>query len=171
MQTGAPLVRLPRARQPSTSRACCYSPAPPAQRKLLTPKALGRREKTQALNRPPIRGRSRVPLTPPSPSHPWVCWKRGRPIRSTTGSTPTSAAGLWGPVTPRRTIINGAWPSQPWRETSPSPRLTTPPTPSTSVRHLRRKRRSRVAQAEIWVTKGPTGCPVGPCCAEVSPQG
>ena len=58
MQTGAPLVRLPRARQPSTSRACCYSPVPPAQRKLLTPKALGRREKTQALNRPPIRGRS-----------------------------------------------------------------------------------------------------------------
>ena len=59
MQTGATLVRLPGARQPSTSRACFYSPAPPAQRKLLTPEALGNREKTQALNRPPIWGRSK----------------------------------------------------------------------------------------------------------------
>ena len=58
MQTGAPLVRLPGARQPSTNRACFYSPAPPAQRKLLTPKALGRREETQVLNRPPIWGKS-----------------------------------------------------------------------------------------------------------------
>ena len=58
MQTEATLVRLPGAPQPLTNRACFYSPAPPAQRTLLTPQALRSREKTQALNRPPIWGRS-----------------------------------------------------------------------------------------------------------------
>lgn len=58
------VVRVPRARRPSTIRSCFYSPALLPLGELRTPEALGIREKAQVLTRPPIFGR----LNPENPA-------------------------------------------------------------------------------------------------------